>query len=60
MESLAEYVLIAQDAVHVEHFVRQPGRAWLSSERRSLDEAIELVSVGVPLKLSDIYHRVTF
>jgi Uma2 family endonuclease len=46
MESLAEYVLIAQNDVHVEHFVRQPDNSWLSSEHRSLDDAIELASVG--------------
>jgi Uma2 family endonuclease len=57
IESLAEYVLIAQDDVHVEHFVRQPGRAWLWSESRSMGDAVRLTSVGLTLKLADIFHR---
>ena len=58
MESLAEYVLIAQNDVHVERFVRQPGGGWLFSESRSLDDTIEMTSAGLTLKLADVYHRV--
>jgi Uma2 family endonuclease len=60
LDSLTEYLLIAQDRVHVEHYSRQPTGDWLLSERDSLNDAVELASVGAKLKLADIYHRAVF
>ncbi len=37
LDSLAEYLLIAQDTVHIEHYVRQPDHQWLLSETDRLD-----------------------
>jgi Uma2 family endonuclease len=59
LASLAEYLFIAQNRVHVEHYVRQPDGNWLLSERDKLEDTLELRSVGATLKLADIYHRVT-
>jgi Uma2 family endonuclease len=60
LDSLADYLLVAQDSVRVEHYRRQPNGDWLLSERSSLDDVVDLASVGATLKLYDIYHRVTF
>ena len=60
LDSLFEYVLVAQDRVRVEHFVRQPSGEWTTVEKDSLQDAIELSSIAVSLPLSDIYRRVKF
>jgi Uma2 family endonuclease len=57
LPSLAEYVLIAQDRVHVEHFVRQGGDAWLLTETDRLEDVLELPSIGCRLALVQIYQR---
>jgi Uma2 family endonuclease len=58
--SLAEYLLIAQDRVHVERRARQADGTWQQSEWASLEDVVELPSVGAKLELSRVYRRVTF
>jgi Uma2 family endonuclease len=58
LPSLAEYVLIAQDRVHVEHFVRQGSGAWLLTETDGREDSVELPSIGCALALADVYQRV--
>jgi Uma2 family endonuclease len=60
LPSLEEYLLIAQDRVHVEHYTRQPNGDWSRSGWDSLDDTVQLASVGATLKLLDVYHRVVF
>jgi Uma2 family endonuclease len=55
-----EYVLIAQDKVHVERYVRQADGTWVLHETNELEEEIELTSVGCRLPVSEIYFKVTF
>lgn len=59
IESLREYVLIAQDAPRIERFVRQ-GDVWQFSDAVGLDASLELPSIGCTLALGDIYEQVTF
>ncbi|MBI5504503.1 MAG: Uma2 family endonuclease [Deltaproteobacteria bacterium] len=58
LESLAEYVLIAQDAVHVEHYLRQSDNQWLLSETDRLDGMLRLPSIECELALAEIYDKV--
>jgi Uma2 family endonuclease len=58
LASLAEYLFVAQDRVHVEHYGRQPDGNWQLSERDKLEDTLELRSVGATLTLTDVYHRV--
>jgi Uma2 family endonuclease len=58
IESLKEYLLVAQEEVLVEHFVRQPDGNWSRSIADKLEESVVLVSVGATLKLTEIYERV--
>lgn len=60
LESLAEYLLIAQDKVHVEHYVRQSDNQWLLSETDDAQDAIELPSISCRLALADAYDKVSF
>ncbi len=56
--SFSEYVLIAQDRYHVEHFVRQSDNRWLLSETNRLEDTIRLSSVGCDLALAEVYDKV--
>lgn len=57
LPSLREYVLIAQDRMHVEVFARR-GEQWLFSELSRPDDVLRLESIGCDLALSEIYERV--
>jgi Uma2 family endonuclease len=58
LTSLSEYVLIAQDKYHVEHFVRQPDNRWLLSETNRLEDVIHLSSIACDLALAEVYDKV--
>lgn len=62
LPSLEEYVLIAQDRAHIEHYVRQDGGTWLYSEIKGLDSTseIRLPSIGCGLSMADVYDKVAF
>lgn len=57
LPSLSEYLLVSQEAVHVEHWVRQSD-GWLLTETDRRDDAVELPSVGGRLELAEIYDGV--
>ncbi len=59
LESLQEYVLVGQDKVRVEHFVRQ-GDQWVLTEASNLDDTVHLASIGCRLALREIYDKVEF
>lgn len=58
IESLAEYVLVSQDAPRVEQFVRQEGGSWLLTATPGLDGRMILASVGCELALAEVYDKV--
>jgi Uma2 family endonuclease len=58
LDSLREYVLIAQDKVCVERFSRQDNGEWPSLKHASLDDVLELPSIGCRIALRDIYDKV--
>jgi len=58
LESLTEYVLIAQDAVHIEHYIRQPDNQWLLSEAKDLSAVVDLPTIQCTLALIDVYDKV--
>jgi len=60
VQSLQEYVLIAQDRPHVDQYLRQPDGRWLLSEAVGLEATIHLSSVGCDLALSEVYDGVSF
>jgi Uma2 family endonuclease len=60
IESLSEYLLVAQEEYRVEQYVKQDAGRWLLTEVRSLDSVIELEAIGCSLALRDIYDRISF
>ncbi|HEX9960724.1 MAG TPA: Uma2 family endonuclease, partial [Pyrinomonadaceae bacterium] len=58
IESLREYLLIAQDEVRVEHLIKQADGRWQVAEYASIEKEIELPSAEIVLKLSEVYERI--
>ncbi|HEY6231096.1 MAG TPA: Uma2 family endonuclease [Pyrinomonadaceae bacterium] len=59
IDSLSEYLLVAQEEYRVEQYVKQVAGRWLLTEVRSLDAAIDLESIQCSLALRDIYDRIS-
>lgn len=55
IETLQEYVLVAQDEPHVEHYLRQEDGSWRFTETDGLGAMISLPSVEAELPLAEIY-----
>ena len=60
IESLREYLLIAQDRIHVDLYTRQFDGRWVLSEASRLEDAIELASIECRLSLGDLYEKIDF
>ena len=58
IESLAEYLLVAQDECRVEQYVKQPDGRWMLSDYRSPEEVAELSSIQCRLALKEVYDKV--
>ena len=59
LDSLQEYMLISQNRVHVERYLRQDTQ-WILTEFRKIDEVIHLLSNRCKLSVRDIYTLVKF
>ena len=57
IESLAEYLLVAQDRVHVDLYTRQPDGTWSLKDASRPEETIELRSIECVLSLADLYEK---
>jgi len=58
LPSLREYVLVSQERMVVERFVRQPDGDWLLTTFEGPAARLALVTVGVQVPLEDIYRGV--
>jgi Uma2 family endonuclease len=59
IESLTDYILVSQEALHVEHYTKQPDGRWLLSDYRSLEGVVQLDSIHCSLPLREIYDKVS-
>ena len=57
LESLQEYILISQDQVQVDHYLRQD-KQWILSEFSALEDVLPLASIEAELSLNQIYRFV--
>lgn len=55
LESLREYVLIAQNKVHVELHTRQDAGGWLLTETNNRADVVALPSIECELSLTEVY-----
>lgn len=58
--SLQEYILVDQDKIYVEQFIKQGSKQWLMREYDAAEEVLTLTTVSVQLALTDIYAKVSF
>ena len=59
LDSLREYLLVAQDRPHVEHYVRQGDGSWRFVETDGRDAEIDLPTLDASLPLSEVYLDVS-
>jgi Uma2 family endonuclease len=59
LESVHEYMLVAQDKMRVEVYCRN-GDQWLLTEYSDPNEPVQLASIGCSLNLADVYYNVEF
>ena len=57
LESLQEYVLIAQDRMQVDHYARM-GNQWLLTAYSKPEETLDLPAIECAIPLEEIYARV--
>jgi Uma2 family endonuclease len=57
IKSLKEYVLISQNALKIEKYIRS-GHGWLFSETGDTDSEMILESVGCSLNIDEVYDKV--
>src|SRR5947209_6275225 len=58
LPSLREYVTVAQDKPHIEHWCRSENGRWQLLEVEDLEGVIKFDSVGCVLPLTEIYDKV--
>ena len=60
IESLEEYVLVAQDEARIEKYVRQGDGFWILSEAVGLDSEIKFDSIDCLIALKEVYDKIDF
>lgn len=60
LESLSDYLLVAQDKPRIEHYSRQADGQWLYSAADGLDAEVKVTTIECVLRLAEVYDRVEF
>jgi len=60
LESLQHYILISEDAIHIEYFKKVAKYEWLLADINQLDSHLKLTQLDIILNVNDIYERVDF
>lgn len=60
IESLQEYILIAQDRPAIERYTRQQHHEWLLSDIVGIDAVLAIAAVQADIPLTEIYDQVVF
>ena len=60
VESLKEYLLVAQDKPFIEQFIRNEVGKWEYAAAIGLESSLTLPSIGCTLNLAAVYKRVEF
>jgi len=60
LETLSDYLLIAQDKIEVAHYARQSARQWMVTIYGELEDKLVLSSLEVTLTLADVYRKIVF
>lgn len=58
--TVQEYVLVSQDAKHIDHYRRQSENLWVLTSIDGDDGVLELPTIECRLRLAEIYEKVPF
>ena len=58
VNSLREYVLVAQDEMTIEWYTRRDDGEWVYRVATGLEGTIQLLSCDVTLNLAEIYNKI--
>ena len=59
LATLTDYLLVAQDRIHVEQYARQSNGVWLFSEATKSEDKISIASIGCELLFEENYEKLT-
>jgi Uma2 family endonuclease len=59
IDSLHEYVLVAQEPCRIEQYIRQNDKAWTYFEFHEANDIVQLTTIKCELSLKDVYAKVT-
>ena len=59
LHSLQEYILVSQDKVNIDHYVRHATQ-WILTDFQKLEQHLPLTSIQCELPLREIYENVPF
>jgi hypothetical protein len=59
IDSLAEHLLVAQDEIRVEQYIKQTNGEWSLFEYLTLDINVHLPSIDCSLQLNRVYDRIS-
>ncbi|MEJ5252144.1 MAG: Uma2 family endonuclease [Chthonomonadetes bacterium] len=60
LSSLREYLLVSQDRVRIERYVRQANGEWLLHDYTEPGQIVRLESLGVEMPVAQIYEGIDF
>jgi Uma2 family endonuclease len=60
LDTLQDFVLVAQDKMHVEHFPRQPDGRWILEEFDSPERTMAFETSNCILQVEEVYRRISF
>lgn len=59
IDSLREYILIAQEPRRIDQYLRQGDKTWTYSECHEPGAVVQLSSIGCTVALKELYARIT-
>jgi hypothetical protein len=60
IESLTDYILVAQDQIRIEQYTRGDAIAWAFRDYQRVKDVLRIASIGVSQPLAAIYERIEF
>ena len=60
LDSLQDYILIAQDQIRIEQYTRGQVDTWTLRDYQNASEALLIESIGVSVPIASIYERIEF
>jgi len=60
IESLTDYILVAQDQIRIEQYTRGDANTWTLHDYQRAEDVLQIASIGVSVPLAAIYERIEF